>query len=152
MLVARQRWAAVLGLGLGAVAATVILRTVVHRVVDAAPDVAARPGGRAAIAAIVGGATTGLLRLAALVLLVAAVAAVIAVLRRGRRRADLVAVAAVLAFVAVLAVLGFSLGALVAAVVLAVLVPVAAARFPGSAPGPREPARPAPAAEPLPLG
>ena len=49
VLVARNRWRAALWLGLGGIAAMVITRSVVNRVVDEAPELATQPGGRAAI-------------------------------------------------------------------------------------------------------
>ena len=129
MLVARNRWRAALWLGLGGIAGMVITRSAVHRVVDEAPDIAAKPGGRAAISAIVGGASTGLLRLAGLLLIVAAGAALIALFRRHWRRADLVTVGAVLAFVVIVAVLGISILSLLLGLAVALLVPVVVGRF-----------------------
>ena len=78
-----------------ALAAMVIVRSATRRVVDDAPELAARPGGRAAIESIVSGASTGLLRLAGILLIVAVTAVVVAMFRRGWRRDDLVLVAAV---------------------------------------------------------
>ena len=60
VVVAADRWRAALFLGLGVVATMVLLRSAVDRVVEQAPDVADRPGARAAIASIVGGAATSL--------------------------------------------------------------------------------------------
>ena len=82
VLVARNRWRAALWLGLGGIVAMVITRSVVHRVVEEAPEIAAEPGGRAAISAIVDGASTSLLRLAAVILIVAAAVAALAMFRR----------------------------------------------------------------------
>ena len=46
VLVARNRWRAALWLGLGGVVAMVITRSVVHRVIEEAPEIAAsRAGG-----------------------------------------------------------------------------------------------------------
>ena len=95
ILVARRRWRATFLLGLGGAAAMVIVRSATRRVVDDAPELAARPGGKAAIESIVGGASTGLLRLAGILLIIAVAAAVVAMFRRGWRRDDLVLAAAV---------------------------------------------------------
>jgi hypothetical protein len=129
VLVARDRWRAALWLGLGGVAAMVVARNAIQRVVDEAPELATRPGGRAAISAILGGASTGLLRLAGVILVVGVAAAVVALFRRQWRREDLVLAGAVLAFVLVVAVLGLTLVALLLGLVLAVLVPVVVGRF-----------------------
>ena len=75
VVVARNRWRAALWLGLGGIVAMVIARSLVHRVADEAPEIAATSGGRAAISAIVDGAATSLLRLAAVILIIAVVAA-----------------------------------------------------------------------------
>ena len=95
VLVAADRWRATLFLGLAVIAAMVLTRSAVERVVEEAPDLAERPAGRAAIAAIVGGASESLLRLAAVVLILGAVAAIVAMARRKWRREDLVLAAAV---------------------------------------------------------
>ncbi len=96
IVVARDRWRAVLVLGLSVIAAMVFIRSAVRRVADEAPDLAAKPGGRAAISAILEGATTGLLRLAGVLLIVAAAAVALALLRRRWRRGDLILVGAIL--------------------------------------------------------
>ena len=80
IIVARNRWRAALLLGLGTVAAIVIARTGVRRVRDDAPELIERPGGKAAMAAMLDGAASGLLRMFGLVLLVGAVVALIALL------------------------------------------------------------------------
>ena len=80
IVVARNRWRAALLLGLGTVAAIVIARTGVRRVRDDAPDLIERPGGKAALAAMLDGAASGLLRTFGLVLLAGAVVALIALL------------------------------------------------------------------------
>ena len=129
VLVARNRWRAALWLGLGGVVAMVITRSVVHRVMEEAPEIAAEPGGRAAISAIVDGASTSLRRLAAVILVVAAAVAVLAMLRRNWRRTDLVHVGAVLTFVVIVAVLGVSIVSLLLGLLVAVLVPVVVARL-----------------------
>ena len=125
VLVARNRWRAALWLGLGGVVAVVFTRSVVHRVVEEAPEIAAEPGGRAAISAIVSGASTSLLRLAAVVLIVAAAVAAFAMFRRHWRRDDVVLVGAVLAFIVIVAVLGLSIASLLLGLVVALLGPVA---------------------------
>ena len=129
MLVARNRWRAALLLGLGGVVAMVITRSVVHRVMEEAPEIAAEPGGRAAISAIVDGASTSLLRLAAVILVVAAAVAVLAMLRRHWRRTDLVLAGAVLTFVVIVAVLGVSIVSLLLGLLVALLVPVVVGRL-----------------------
>jgi len=100
----------------------VATRSVVHRVVDEAPSLATRPGGRAAISAVVGGASEALLRLAGLLLVLAAVAIVVALLRRRWRRADLYLVAAVVAGLAIVAVLQVSVVSLVVGVAVAIAI------------------------------
>ena len=122
ILVARRRWRATLLLGVGGAAAMILTRALVRRVVDDAPELAAKPGGKAAIDAIVGGATTSLMRLAALVLLVAIAATVLALLRRHWRRADLVLVAAVAIGAMVVVVLDIS----IVSILLGIAVGVAA--------------------------
>jgi hypothetical protein len=129
LLVARDRWRAALGLGLGGVVAMVIARSIVNRVVEEAPEIAAKQGGRVAISAIVDGASTSLQRLAAVILLAAAAVTVFAMLRRHWRRADVVLVGAVLAAVVVIAVIGVSMVSLVVGLGVAVLVPVAVNRL-----------------------
>ena len=129
ILVARRRWRATFLLGLGGLAAMVIVRSAARRVVDDAAELAARPGGRAAIESIVGGASTGLLRLAGILLIVAAVAAVVAMFRRGWRRDDLVLAAAVLIGVAIVAVAQVSIASLIAGIVAGVVVVFAARRM-----------------------
>lgn len=126
---ARDRWRAVLWLGLGAVVAMVIIRTFVHRVVDDAPDLAATPGGRSAISSILSGASTTLLRLAGVILIVGAAAAIAALIKRRWRRDDLVISGAMLSFAAVLVVLGFNLLSVIIGVVLAMLFPVIVRQF-----------------------
>ena len=136
VLVAQHRWRATLFLGLGAVAAMVITRSATHRVVDEAPELAARPGGRAAISAIVGGASTGLLRLAGIFVIIAVVAIVAALFRRQWRTNDLILVAAVVAGVAVVAIIGVSAVSLLIGIVLAVAVVLVAGRVIGRRPVP----------------
>ena len=65
VVVAPRRARAVLIFSLGTAATMVVLRTAVRRVVTGAEPLAPRPGGKAAIRAIVGGAGESLLRLAA---------------------------------------------------------------------------------------
>jgi hypothetical protein len=129
VLVARNRWRAAMWLGLGGIVAMVLTRSVVNRVVDEAPEIAARPGGRAAISAIVGGASSGLLRLAGVIMIVAAAVTAFALLRRRWRRGDLVLVGAVLTFVGIVAVLGVSILSLVLGLAVALVVPVVVNRF-----------------------
>ena len=129
IVVARDRWRAVLVLGLGGIAAMVFIRSAVRRVADDAPELAARPGGRAAISAILEGATTGLLRLAGVLLIVAAAAVALALLRRRWRRGDLILVGAVLLGAVVIAVLGISIVSLMVGMGLAIISFVLARRY-----------------------
>ena len=129
IVVARDRWRAVLVLGLSGIAAMVFIRSAVRRVADDAPELAARPGGRAAISAILDGATTGLLRLAGLLLIVAAAAVAFALLRRRWRRGDLILVGAILLGVVVVAVLGISIVSLMVGMVLAIISILVARRY-----------------------
>jgi hypothetical protein len=123
IIIARNRWRAALLLGLGTVAAIVIARTGVRRVRDDAPDLIERPGGKAALAAMLDGAASGLLRVFGLVLLVAAVVALIAFFRRDRQRSDLLLIAAVVAGVVVVGLLGLSIWSLLLGIVVGVAVP-----------------------------
>jgi hypothetical protein len=123
IIIARNRWRAALLLGLGTVAAIVIARTGVRRVRDDAPDLIERPGGKAALAAMLDGAASGLLRVFGLVLLVAAVVALIAFFRRDRQRSDLLLIAAVVAGVVVVGLLGLSIWSLLLGIVVGVTVP-----------------------------
>jgi hypothetical protein len=129
IVVARNRWRAVLLLGLGGIVAMVFVRSAARRVVDDAPDLAARPGGRASISAIVEGASTGLLRLAGLLLIVAAAAVALALLRRRWRRGDLVLVGAIVLGTVVVAVLGISIVSLLVGVGLAIVAVLLARRY-----------------------
>ena len=136
ILVARRRWRATFFLGLGGLVAMVIVRSATRHVVDDAPELAARPGGRAAIDSILHGGSTGLLRLAGLLLIVAAAAVVVAMFRRGWRRDDLVLVAAVLVGVAIVVVAEVSIVSLVAGIVAGVIVVFAARQMFPAAPAP----------------
>jgi hypothetical protein len=129
IVVARNRWRAVLLLGLGGIAAMVFVRSAVRRVVDEAPELAARPGGHAAIDAIVRGTSTGLLRLAGLLLIVAVAAVALALLRRGWLRGDLILVGAIVLGVVVVAVLGISIVSLLVGIVLAIVAWLLARRY-----------------------
>jgi hypothetical protein len=127
MLVAPRRWRAALVLGLSVAAAMVVLRSFSRRLVDDVPELARSAGGRAALTAIVDGATTSL-KTAAGVMLIVALAVVAAVLLRTRRRTDLVLVAAVAAGAATFAVFEFSVLAMGAGVLVAIVVIIGAAR------------------------
>jgi hypothetical protein len=129
IFLARRRWRATLLLGVGGAAAMIITRAAVRRVVDDAPELAVRPGGRAAIDAIVSGASTSLLRLAGLVLLVAVAATVLGLLRRHWRRADLILVAAVALGAAVVVVLDISIVSLLLGIAAGVLVAILGRRY-----------------------
>jgi hypothetical protein len=126
---ARDRWRAVLWMGLGVVGAMIVLRTVVRRVNQDAPSVAAKPGGKAAIESIVGDLSVGLMRLAGVIILIAALAALFSMFRRHWQRSDLVIVATVLIGAILLAVIGFSLGALALAIIVAAATWVSATRL-----------------------
>ncbi len=123
IVIARNRWRAVLLLGLGTVAAIVIARTGVRRVRDDAPELVKRPGARAALGAVLDGAASGLLRTFGLVLLAGAVVALIALFRRDRQRGDLLLIAAVVAGVVVVGLLGLSIWSLLLGIVVGVAVP-----------------------------
>ena len=125
---ARDRWRAVLWLALGFAGAMILLRTAVRRVDQDAPSLAVRPGGQAAIDSIVGDLSEGLMRLAGVVVVLAAVAILFSLFRRHWLQSDLVIVGAVLFGVVVLALVGFSLGALLLAVVVGIASWVTATR------------------------
>ncbi len=134
IIVAPRRWRAVLVLGLGVAATMALLRSAVRVVVAEAPNVATRPGARAAIEAMVSGASTSLMRLAGVALLLGLGAVAAALLVRHWRRADLILVVAVVVGAIVVAVIGLSLWSLLAGIAVAVAVPfVARAAFPARA-------------------
>ena len=112
IFLARNRWLAALSLALGSVVAMVLSRTVVHRVVDDAPESRSRAAGQAAIADILGEATRGLLRLTGLIVILAALVVVWALFQRGWIGSDLLLVGAVVLGLAVVVVLGFSIASL----------------------------------------
>jgi hypothetical protein len=120
VLLAQNRWRAALWLALGSTAAMVVSRTLVRRVVDDAPELVPGAAAQAAIAEILGEATSGLLRLTGLIAILAALVIVWALARRGWIGDDLVIVGAVAVGLAVLALLGFSLGALLLGIVVAI--------------------------------
>ena len=134
ILVARRRWRATFLLALGGAAAMVIVRSAARQVVEDAPELAARPGGQAAIESIVSGASTGLLRLAGILLIVAVTAAVVAMFRRGWRRDDLVLAAGVVLFAAVVAIADVSIASLAVGILAGVAVVIAGRRMFASAP------------------
>jgi hypothetical protein len=115
---ARDRWRAVLWLGLGFAGGMILLRTAVRRVDEDAPALAVKPGGQAAIDSIVGDLSQGLMRLAGVIVIVAALAVLFSLFRRHWLQSDLVIVGAVLFGVIVLAVVGFSLVGLLLALVV----------------------------------
>jgi hypothetical protein len=133
LVVVRDNRRGALWLALGAVVAMVIVRSAVQRVVDEAPDLADKPGGRAAISAIVGGSSTSLFRLAGVILLGAAAVAVFAMFRRHWRRADLALGGAVATFVATIAVLGLNISSLLLGIVAALAAIAAIRRLPSLA-------------------
>ena len=110
VVLARNRLRAGLWLALGCIVGMVLSRTVVHRVVDDAPSLVPGAAGQAAIADILGEATTGLLRLTGLIAIIAALVVVWTLFQRGWIGSDLLLVGAVVLGLAVVAVLGFSLG------------------------------------------
>jgi hypothetical protein len=122
IVLAHDRWRAALFLGLGAVAAMVIARTVVRRVRDDAPELVVRPGAKAAVTSILDDAASGLLRSFGVVLGLAIAVAAVAFLLRHRRRDDLTLMIAVVAGAIVVALLGFSIWALLAGIVVGVAV------------------------------
>jgi len=133
ILIAARRSRAALVLALGTAGAMVVLRSAVRRVVEQAPSLAAKPGGKAAVEAILGGASTSLLRGAGIVLLVALVAAAVLLFVRHWNRGDLVLAAAVLLGAITFAVVGATIWGLLAGIVVGVAVPFAARRIPWTA-------------------
>jgi hypothetical protein len=113
----------------------VITRSAVRRVIDEAPDLAQRPGGRAAISSMVEGAAAGLSRLAAAVLIVAAVGAALSLAKLDWGRRYLVLVAAVVVGAAVVAAVGVSITTILLGVVLGVVVFLLGQRLLPPAPG-----------------
>jgi hypothetical protein len=109
-------------LGLGVIVAMIITRGAVERVVAAAPNLAERPGGRAAIQSIVGGASSSLMRLSALLILLAIVVVLVAMAVRRWRFADVLLTVAVVVGALVVGLLGLSIWSLLAGIVLAVAV------------------------------
>ncbi len=100
----------------------VLARTAVHRLVEDAADLAAKPAGRSLIEIVLGDVTPGLLRATGAVLLVALVAVIVSLLIRGRRRQDLVLLVSVAVGVAVVVIAGLSIWSLLVGIVLAVAV------------------------------
>jgi hypothetical protein len=123
VLLARDRLRALLLLGAGAAAAMVLARVCIHQVVDEAPGLAEKPGGRSLIEIVVGDLSSGLLRATGAVLLLAVATVAVVAWRRGWRHDDLVLFGAVAAGLAVLVLFGASLWALIGAVVVGLLVP-----------------------------
>jgi hypothetical protein len=126
ILVAARRWRATLVLALGTAAAMVLIRSTVREVVSGVSDLALAPGAKAAIRAIVGGASTSLMRLAGVLLLLGLIVVAGVVLRRRQWRADLVLVTAVLLGAVTVAVIGVGLWGLLAGIVVGIAVPLAA--------------------------
>jgi hypothetical protein len=124
LLIAPRRLRALLVLGLGLATAMVALRAAVDVVVERAPNLADQPGQRAAIQALVGGATTSLARLAGVLLLIGLVIAAIAFLVRRWPLTDLIVVAAFAVAAATLAILPFSWITALVALVLGIAVPI----------------------------
>ena len=71
IVLARDRWRAILLLGLGTFVATVAARTAVRNVRDDAPELVERPGAKAAVTVVLDDLSAGLLRMFGLLLLVA---------------------------------------------------------------------------------
>jgi len=126
---ARDRWRALLWLSLGFVGAMIVLRTAVRRVDQDAPSLAAKPGGQAAIDSIVSDLSVGLMRLAGVIVVVAALAMLFSLFRRHWLQSDFVLVGAVLLGVVLLAIVGFSLAALLLAIVVAIATWVSVTRL-----------------------
>ena len=126
VLVAPRRWRATLGLGLGAASALVVLRSVVRQVVDDAPGLAVKPGAKAAIESILGGAAASLLRLTGVLLLLAVAAAIVALWREGWRRSDIALAVGVGVGMLVLAILDTNVVSLVIAIAAGVAAVFAA--------------------------
>lgn len=124
--IAPRRWHAALYLALGTAAAMVLMRSGVRRVVDEAPELARRPGARAAIATILGDAGDSLLKVLGMALIIATGVVLVALLVRKQWRADLVPVAAVVVATATVALVGFTIVGLVLGVVFAAAVLVGA--------------------------
>ena len=140
LLLARERWHALLALSLAVVAAMMLLRAVIHRVVDEAPDLAARPAGANTISIALDDLTTGLLRLTAVLIAIGIVCTVLAIVRRGTRRGDLELAAAVAVGVIVVALLGITIVSLVIGIVAAVATVVVSRKLIDRTPGPGSPA------------
>ncbi len=146
VLVAPRRWRATFALGLGTAAALVVLRSVVRQVVEDAPGLAVKPGAKAAIEAILGGAAASLLRLTGILLLLAIAAVVVALWREGWRRNDIALAAGFGVGMLVLVILDTNLVSLVLAIAATVAAVFAArALLPRFGGGPVSPP-PAPAA------
>jgi hypothetical protein len=150
IVLARNRWRAAMLLGLGTVAAIVIARTGVRRVRDDAPELVERPGGKAALAAMLDGAASGLLRTFGLVLLAGAVVALIAFFVRDRQRSDLLLIAGIVAGAVVVGLLGLTIWSLLLGIVVGVAVPFVARQIwpardatPPTPPTPTTPTAPA---------
>ena len=120
IIVAARRWRAALVLGLGTAAMMIVLRTAVRRVTDEAPDLVIRPGAKAALDAMLGGASASLLRLAGIVLILALVTVAASLARTHWRRPDLVVVAAVLLGAVTVAVVGATIVGLLLGIAVAV--------------------------------
>lgn len=129
VLVAPRRWRATLALGAGLAAVMVVLRSVVRQVVADAPGLVTKPGARAAVRSILGGASSGLLRLTGVLLVVALVAVAVGLWRGGWRRGELAVVIALTAALVVVAILDASILSLVLALVVGVGAWLAARSF-----------------------
>ena len=148
ILLAPRRWRAVLVLSVGTAAALVVLRAATRQAVEEAPDLASRPGGKAAVEAILGGAAQSLLRVFGVVLLVALVVTLLALFALRWRRQDLVLVGAVALGAAVVALAGVSIWSLLIGLVVGVAAGIVANRLLGrrEPPSAEIPAPEAPAA------
>ncbi|WP_116999937.1 hypothetical protein [Desertimonas flava] len=122
IVLARNRLAAAVRLGVGIAAVSVVARAAVGDVVDDGPELAHRPSGRAVVEAVLESVTPGLVRISGVVLLVAAVAVAVASSRRGWPHEDLVLVVTAGTGLAVVALLGFSVWTLLAGLAAALLV------------------------------
>jgi hypothetical protein len=126
ILVAARRGRAVLVLGLGTAAALVLVRASLRAVVRAAPELAERPGPRAAIRSILGDAQESLLRATGVVLLAALVTVVVMLFVRHWQRGDLVLAVAVALGAITAAAIGVGSLGLVIGLLVGIAVPFVA--------------------------
>ena len=129
IVLARDRWRAILLLGLGTFVATVAPRTAVRNVRDDAPELVEPPGAKAAVTVVLDDLSAGLLRMFGLLLLVAVVLTAIVFFQRRHRRDDLLLIGSVVAGVVVVVLLGLSIVTLIVGVLVGVAVAVGVPRL-----------------------